>query len=95
LLSHDTAGSDSGRIFSGASQQQSIDDNLQGVFASEKVNDLESVSNNSDGLGFFTGVSAVELKRSDKTLDDGAECLSELLGLVSASSVGYKNLSFD
>jgi hypothetical protein len=59
------------------------------------VDDFESVSDDSDGLGFFTGVSSVELERANKTFNDGAESLSELLGLVSSSSVGYEDLSFD
>ena len=59
------------------------------------MNDFECVSYDSDGFGFFTSVSAVELKWSNETFDDGAECFSELLSLISSCGVGYEDLSFD
>jgi len=61
LLSDDTASSNSSWIFSRTSQQQSIDNDLQGISASEQMDDLECVSYDSDGLSLFTSVSAVEL----------------------------------
>ena len=57
------------------------------------MDDLESVSHNSDGLHFLTSVSAVELHRSNQSLNDGAKCFSKLLGLISAGSVGDEYLS--
>jgi len=59
------------------------------------MDDLECVPYDSDGFGFFTSVSAVELEWTNKTLDDGAKCFSEFLSLVSACSVGDEDLSFD
>ena len=53
------------------------------------------MSDDSDGFGFLTSVSSVELELANKTFNDGAECFSELLGLVSSSSVGYEDLSFN
>jgi hypothetical protein len=50
------------------------------------------VTHDADRFHFFTSISAVELQRSHKSLDDGAESLSELFGLVSAGSVGHENL---
>ena len=95
LLSDDTTSTDSGGIFSGASHEDSVDEHLQGVSASEEVDYLEGVSDDTDGLDFFTSVSAVELHGADESFDDGAESLSEFLGLVSAGSVGHKYLSLD
>lgn len=62
LLSHHTSTADSGRIFSGACIDKSTNENFERVLASEEVNDFECVSDDSDGLGLFTGVSAVELQ---------------------------------
>ena len=59
------------------------------------MDDLECVSYDSDGFSFFTSVSAVELEGSAQSLNDGAECFSELLSLISASSVWYEDLGFD
>jgi hypothetical protein len=70
----------------------SVDEHLQGVSSGEEVDDLESVTHDADRFHFFTRISAVELQRSHKSLDDGAESLSELFGLVSAGSVGHENL---
>jgi len=53
------------------------------------------MSDDSDGFGFFTGVSSVELKRSYESLDDGAEGFPELFTLVSAGSVGDEHLGLD
>jgi hypothetical protein len=52
------------------------------------------MSNNSDGFDFLTSISAVELHRSDESLDDGAESFSESFSLISASSVWDIDLSF-
>ena len=92
LLSHHTTGSDSGRVFPGSSLNHCVDEHFQGVSSGEEVDDLESVAHDADGFHFFTGISAVELQRSDKSLDDGAESLSELFGLVSAGGVGHEDL---
>ena len=50
------------------------------------------MSNDSDGLDFLAGVPTMELHGADKSFDDGAEGFSEPLGLVSAGSVGDKDL---
>ena len=95
LLSDNTTSSDSSWIFSRTSQQQSIDNYLQRISASEQMDDLECVSDNSDGFSLFTSVSAVELEWAYKTFDNGAKCFSELLSLISASRVWYEDLGFD
>ena len=58
------------------------------------MDDLESVSDDSDGLGFLTGVSSGELEGSDESLDNGAVGFSEALLLISSSSVGSEDHSF-
>lgn len=50
----------------------SVDENLKGVSSGEEVDDLEGVSDDSDGLNLLAGVSSVELKGSNKSLNDGA-----------------------
>ena len=93
LLSDHTTSSDSGGVLSGTGLDNCVDKDLEGVSSGEEVDNLESVSHNSDGLYLLTSVSAVELERSDEALNNGAESLSELLGLVAASSVGHEDLS--
>lgn len=56
------------------------------------MDDFEGVSDDADGLDLLAGVSSVELEGANEALDDGAECLSELLALVSAGSVGDEDL---
>ena len=94
LLSHHTTSSNSGGILSGTGLNDSVDENLKRVSSGEEVDDLKSMPHNSDGLNLLTSVSSVELERADKSFNDGAKCLSELLGLVSASGVWDENLSF-
>ena len=92
LLSHGTSTTDSGGVFSGASDLDGGDEHLDGVSAGQQVDDLEGVSHNSDGLDLLTGVPAVELHGANQSLNDGAQSFSELLGLISASSVGHIHL---
>lgn len=56
------------------------------------MDDFEGVSDNSDSFHLFTCVSAVELHRSDESFNNRAKGLSEFLDLVSAGSVGDKDL---
>ena len=65
MLSDDTAGTDSGRIFSGSAQQEGSNQHLQRVLAGQEVDDFEGVSDDSDGFGLLSGVSAVELHGSN------------------------------
>ncbi len=92
LLSDNTSSTNSGRIFSGSGLDDGIDEDLKGVSSGEEVDDFEGVSHDSDGLNLLTSVSSVELEGSDKALNDGAQCLSELLALVSSGSVGDEDL---
>ena len=92
LLSDHTASTDSGGIFSWAGLHDSVDEYFKGVSSGQEVDDLKSMSDDSDGLDLLTSVSSVELKGADEPLNDGAECLSELLSLVSSSSVRDEDL---
>jgi hypothetical protein len=94
LLSNHTTRANSGRIFSGTGLNNSIDEDLKRVSSREEIDDFEGVPDDSDGLHLLTGVSAVELERANQSLDNGAESFSELFALVSAGSVGHKDLSF-
>jgi hypothetical protein len=69
-----------------------LDEDFEWVSSSQEVDDFECVSDDSDSLDFFTGVSAVELEWSNESFNDGGKSLSEFFSLISASSVGYKDL---
>ena len=92
LLSDDTSSSDTGGVFSGTSLQDGVDKDFEGVLAGKEVNDLESVSHDSDSLDFLSGVSAVELHGADESFDNGAEGFSESFGLISACGVRDEDL---
>jgi len=92
LLSGNTSRSDLGGVFSWASELDGSDEDFQWVSACQKVDDFECVSDDSDGLDLFTGVSAVELEWSDESFYDGGECLSEFFSLISSSSMWYEDL---
>jgi hypothetical protein len=93
LLPHNTTSTDTGRVFSGTSLQDSSYEDFEGVPGSEEVNDFEGVADNTDGLDLLTGVASVELHGADEAFDDGAESFSEFLGLVATGGVGDKDLS--
>lgn len=93
LLSDNTGSTDSGGIFSGAGVNDSLDNDLKGVSTSHEVDDLKSVSNDSDGKGLLTSVSTVEHKSVDESFHDWALGLSELFDLPSTSGVGNVDLT--
>ena len=93
LLSHNTTSSNSGGVLSGTSLDNCVDKHLKGVSSGKEINNLKSMSDNSDSLHLFTSVSPVELERSDETLNNWTESLPELFGLVAASSVWHEDLS--
>ena len=95
LFSHNTTCTDSGGILSRSCLQQGSNKHLQRVLACKEVDDFEGVSDDSDGFGLLTSVSAVELEGSNETFNNGAECLSELFGLVSSGGVRDEDLGFD
>jgi len=88
LSSDGTLGSDSGGVFSWASVDNGVDEDLDWVLLGDEVDDLESVLDDSDGHDLFTVVSSVHHEGVDQSLNDGHSSLGELLLGVSASSVG-------
>lgn len=87
LSSDGTRRTDSGRVFSWASVDNSINNNLEGVLVCEKVDDFKSLLDNANSHKLLTVVAAVHHKRVGETLDDGALSLAETLGGVSAGRV--------
>ncbi len=67
---------------------------LNGVLAGHQVDDFESVLDDLDGLDLFTSVATLVHEAVHHALDDGALDFSELLELVSSSSVGHGHLGF-
>lgn len=68
------------------------DEDFEWVSSGQEVDDFEGVSDDSDSLDFFTGVSAVELECTDESFYDGGKSLSEFFSLISAGGVGYEDL---
>ena len=66
---------------------------LNGILSGLEFNKFESLTHNSKSLQFLTGVSAVELKSIEHSLNNRTLGLSELFDLVSASGVRNVNLS--
>lgn len=92
LFSHSTSTTDSSGIFSRASNLDGRYENLNGVSASQQVNDFESMSNNSDSFDFLACISAMELHGSNQSLNNRTQSFSKLLSLISSSSMRYINL---
>lgn len=61
LFSDDTAGSDTGGVLTRTSNNQGVNEDFQGISACQEVDDLESVTDDSDGLDLLTGVSSGKL----------------------------------
>jgi len=62
LLSDNTTSPNTSRVLSGTSIDYSIDKHFKWISASEEIDDLENVSNDSDSFDFLSCVSAVELE---------------------------------
>merc|ERR1740123_1510992 len=81
--------SDTGRVLAGTRVDDGVHNNLEGVLASEEMDDLESVLHNPHGHQLLAIVPAVHHERVAKPLDNGALSLAEPLGCVSSSRVGH------
>lgn len=66
----------------------SINNNLDWVLISQKMNDLHSMFDNGHSLQFFSIVSAMHLKRVCEPLNNWALGLPETLDRVSSSCMG-------
>lgn len=95
LSSDGTGRTDSGGVFSGTRVDDTVNNNLKRVLASQNVDNLQSVLDDSDSLQLLTVVSAVHHQGVGQSLDDWALSLSESLGGVSAGSVRNEHWGSD
>lgn len=73
-----------------------VDEDLEGVMASQEVNDIEGLSHNFDGeLLLTSGSSASDHAHGDETLNNRALDLLESALLVAASGVRNIDLLLD
>jgi len=94
LSSDSTAGTDSGRVLSGSTLDDGLEENLEWVLSGEKVDDLKSLLENSDGHLLLTVCSSITNHQSvTESLGDWASDLTESLLLIFTSSVWVENLS--
>jgi hypothetical protein len=64
------------------------------VSSGHQFDDFKSLSNQSNGEAFFTGISSVEHKAINKSFNDRALGFQEFSLLISSGSVGNHNLDF-
>ena len=86
-----STGADTGRVFTSTSVADSIQDDLDRVFAGLELNDFESLAHDPEGFHLFTGVASVEGDASDHSFDEWAQGLSEGAKLIATGSVRDEN----
>ena len=72
LTSDGTLRTNSRRVFTGAREDDRVNEDLDRVLVGEEVDDLESVLDGADGLQLLAVVTAVHHQRVRHTLHDGA-----------------------
>ena len=72
LATHDTGGTDTGRVFARAGQADGGEENLDGVLVGQQVDDVEGVLDDADGHHLLAVVAALEHQGVHQALDDGA-----------------------
>jgi len=87
LATDGTGGTDTGGVFTGTAVDDGIDGDLDGVLVGHDVDDLESVSNDTDSHELLSVVAAVHHERVGEALNDGALGLPESLDGISAGRV--------
>ncbi len=87
MSSDGTTGTDSGRVLSGTTVLDGVNQDLNRVLVGQQVNDLERLLNDTDSELLFTVVSTLHHHGVNKSLNDGAGGLSETLLLITAGSV--------
>jgi hypothetical protein len=88
LSSDGTTGTDSGRVLSASTLNNSLEEDSEWVLTSEKVNDFKSLLKDSDSLLLLTVLSShTDHDHINESLSDWAWDLSELLLLVSTGGV--------
>ena len=96
LSSDGTTWTNSGRVFSGTTLDDGLEQDLEWVLTGQKVNDFKGLLEDSDGhllLTILSGVTNHEL--IDKSLGDWALDLLESLLLIFTSSIWGVHLSLD
>ena len=88
LSSDDTARSDTSGVFASTTVLNGVNEDLDRVLIGQKVNDLESLLDDSDSHLLLTVVSTLHHHGVDESLNNWAGGLSESLLLVATSSVG-------
>lgn len=96
LSSDGTAGTNSSRVLSGTTLNDSLEENLEWVESSKEVNDLESLSEDSHGHLLLTVLSVhTHHHLIDESLDNWAGDLLETFFLIFTSSVWNIHLRLD
>ena len=75
LSAHDASTADAGRVLTGASADDSVNQHLDRVLVGEDVNDLKSVADNAHCHELLSAVAAVVHKAHTETLRQRALCL--------------------
>lgn len=95
LSSDSTTRTNSSRVLSGSTLNDSLEQDLKWVLSGEKVDDLKNLSEDSDSLLLFTILSVVtDHKLVDESLDNWARNFLETFFLIFTSSVWDVHLSF-
>ena len=96
LSSDGTTGTNSSRVLSGTTLNDSLEENLEWVESSKEVNDLESLSEDSHGHLLLTILSVVTHHQLiDESLNNWARDLLETFFLIFTSSVWNIHLRLD
>lgn len=94
LSSDSTTRTNSSRVLSGSTLNDSLEQDLKWVLSGEKVDDLKNLSEDSDSLLLFTILSVVtDHKLVDESLDNWARNFLETFFLIFTSSVWNVHLS--
>lgn len=91
LTTDSTSITNTGRIFTRPSVNNSINDNLDGVSISEQVDDLHGLLHDTDSQELLTVVTAVHHEAVGHAFDDGALGLAETLGSETTGRVGEED----
>lgn len=91
LTTDSTSVTDTGRVFTGPSVDDGIDEDLDGVGVGEQVDDFHGLLHDADSHEFLTVVAAVLHQAVGHALDDGALGLAETLGSETARRVGQED----
>ena len=83
-----TTRTDTGGVFTGTSVFDSLNEDLDRVFLGAKVDDIESLFDDTSGHDLLTGVTTVHHESVSEAFNDGALTLVETLLLPATSGVG-------